>query len=331
MSALLVGSRALRHWYKDARYPRDWDLFVNQDAYGSWLERYQHLIEESRESRENKYVYILKSGVKIEVEVAEPGDSVSEFLEINETMCRRYSWMCKMPVFGFDAIIAPATTLQVIKRSHIYWPHNWTKHIRDYHFLKTKELTPSSEEEAAAHLRLEEKKEGNPDKTIFSLNVSNDEFFDASEALLCRFFEHDDIHAATCYYDEPLYRKAKRDTSKAMVDKDLFEAMSQQDKCRMVREEVFVIALERRIIPHLCEPSVPGEELIPEGLINSAFNYAIMRICTSLTRGWFREFAIENYPEICTYKTDFVKKFLVALKAGKVRQREVSSGQTDGE
>lgn len=323
MHALLIGSRALKHWYEDARIPRDWDLFVPNEMHDRWLDLNKELIEEVRESRQDKFVYILKCGVKVEVELTgEP--SVMNFINLGMNMP-------SINVFGLEARIAQPSTLLAVKRSHIYWPHNWHKHIKDYHFLRQKGVSMTEQEREFYKQRLEEKKAGNPDKTIFSLNVSNEEFFDASEASLGRSFEHDDLHQATCYYDEPLYRKAKRDTTKAMIDRDLFEAMSHEDQCRMVREEAFVIALERRIIPHLLQPVEEGKPLIDVKIIRSAFDYAIMRICTSLTRGWFREFAIENYPAIHHHDTDFVKKFLVALKAGKVREREVSSSQPGGE
>jgi hypothetical protein len=312
MDALLIGSRAQKHWFSDARLPRDWDIFITAEQRYIWLEKYQGLLEETRESRTNKYAYILKCGTKIEMEVADC-DSASGFIEANQNMPL-------ISVFGVDAHIARPGSLMAIKKSHLYWPHNWLKHIRDYHFLKNKDIIPSDLEREIGNLRFNEKKDGNPDKTIFSLNVTNEEFFDASEGVLKRSFEHDDIHAATCYYDEPLYRKAK------MVDKDLFKALSYEDQCRMVREEVFVIALERRIIPHLLTEILPGEPLIDLTEVRRGFDYAIMRICTSMTRGWFREFAIENFPAIYDYNVDFVKKFLLALKAGKVREREISSG-----
>jgi len=323
MHATLIGSRALCYWYEDARYPRDWDLFVTRETHDQWVEQNKHLIREVRESRKDKFVFILSCGVKVEIEIADE-PSVSAFIELNTNGPQ-------INVFGIQATIASPHCLLALKRSHIYWPHNWHKHIRDYHFLKDKGVQMGYLVEDACNMRLEEKKIGNPDKTIFSLNVSNEEFFDASEASLLRSFEHDDIHAATCYYDEPLYRKAKKDATKAMVDRDLFEAMSYDDQCKMVREEAFVIALERRIIPHLMEPQLPGEPLIDKAVIRHGFDYAIMRICTSLTRGWFREFAIENFPAIYKHDTDFVKKFLLALKHGKVRERAVSPGETDRE
>jgi len=59
-----------------------------------------------------------------------------------------------------------------------------------------------------------------------------------------------------------------------------------------VDEEATVIALERKIIP-----IIKGESVEDVNLFN-AYKWALMRICTNLTSGWFRDFAIDNYFEI---------------------------------
>ena len=49
-----------------------------------------------------------------------------------------------------------------------------------------------------------------------------------------------------------------------------------------------------------------------------AFLEALKAICTRLTSGWFREFAIENYYEIIFTQINFVKKFRYYFKIGKI-------------
>jgi hypothetical protein len=59
-----------------------------------------------------------------------------------------------------------------------------------------------------------------------------------------------------------------------------------QIKC--VKEEAMVIALERFLLPKLSsDPS-------------AAFMSALTRICTTLTKGWFREFSIDNFTRLTT-------------------------------
>ena len=76
------------------------------------------------------------------------------------------------------------------------------------------------------------------------------------------------------------------------------------------QEEGFVIALERKIIPYL-DKDVDAR---------SAFMWAIMRIGTNLTSGWFRDFAIDNYINIIKHDHDYVGKFKEALANGKIRK-----------
>src|SRR5581483_5593866 len=54
------------------------------------------------------------------------------------------------------------------------------------------------------------------------------------------------------------------------------------------------IALERYLIPMISK--------------NQEYSYlsALVRICTSLTKGWFRQFAIDNYPRLSNLDKDLL-------------------------
>ncbi len=69
-------------------------------------------------------------------------------------------------------------------------------------------------------------------------------------------------------------------------------------------EEAYVIALERKIIPTM--KGSPGPFWKPF----DAFKWALMRICTTLCSGFFRQWAIDNYFLILnSYDPGFVDKF----------------------
>lgn len=58
-----------------------------------------------------------------------------------------------------------------------------------------------------------------------------------------------------------------------------------------------VIALERYILTEIeTDPVV-------------AYEMAIKRICTTLTGGWFRDYAVEHWPEVREPNVDYVAKF----------------------
>jgi hypothetical protein len=76
-----------------------------------------------------------------------------------------------------------------------------------------------------------------------------------------------------------------------------------------------VIALERRIIPMLngCGEVVTSKK---------AFEWSLMRICTTLCSGWFRQFATDNYVKILEYyNPNYVQKFLKSESEGLIKKQ----------
>ena len=55
-----------------------------------------------------------------------------------------------------------------------------------------------------------------------------------------------------------------------------------------------VIALERYLIPTISKNQ------------EASYHLALNRICTSLTKGWFRQFAIDNYPRLSNLDKDLL-------------------------
>src|SRR5690606_6535747 len=66
-------------------------------------------------------------------------------------------------------------------------------------------------------------------------------------------------------------------------------------KLKCVREEAMAIALGRFIIPGFVHDS------------QIAYSMALRKVCTTLTKGWFRDFAIDHYPELQTVDKDLLK------------------------
>ncbi|POG71333.1 hypothetical protein GLOIN_2v1606934, partial [Rhizophagus irregularis DAOM 181602=DAOM 197198] len=55
-----------------------------------------------------------------------------------------------------------------------------------------------------------------------------------------------------------------------------------------------VIALERYLIPMSSKNQ------------DTSYRSALVKICTSLTKGWFRQFAIDNYPRLSNLDKDLM-------------------------
>jgi hypothetical protein len=287
--AVLIGSMALRHWCPKVDRNSDYDIILSN-------EEYKHIASEYTLSKRGHKSLLEYEGVRYEIETDD---------KQSNRMILEYPSPSSIQILGLEFKVATLGILLALKRSHRYLPNHWHKNIRDYHFLKKR----TQLDEHLLHISNTREAEYTVRTTKYSLNVSNDHFFKASQHAVGRLYEHDDIHQATCFYDAPLWSRCKSDLSKAYISKNLFDKLSIDDQIKMVQEEAFVIALERMVLPNNQHPL-------------KAFKYAIMRICTDLTRGWFREFAVEHYFEIMDHNVDFVFKFKEALQSGKIRQSE---------
>lgn len=219
---------------------------------------------------------------------------------------------------------ARLASLLLISRACLLDARGWLPRMQEFQRLRplvsAAAITPP-EEAAYAALRREVEARTPPVHRA-SMRAPNEAFFGEFKHDDIRLYEHDDLHRTTCYYDEPLYLKAKDDRSLAIVPRHNFERMSHLDRSRLVREECHAIALERVVIPARalnlpCDPA-------------HAYLYALHRICTDLATGWFREFAIETFAELASADTDFAGRFEHAVASGDVRPRSsgpMSAGQ----
>ncbi|KAJ3060508.1 hypothetical protein HDU98_003528, partial [Podochytrium sp. JEL0797] len=129
------------------------------------------------------------------------------------------------------------------------------------------------------------------------LNVSNEEFFShsMSNMLRKRLFNHDAIHELICYEERPLYEKFKKDLKKANLDKRMFDATDLDTQLKLVREETMANALERFMLPGRVEDE------------NEAYLLALERVCTTLTKGWLRDFAAYHFLQVCKLDVDLAQ------------------------
>lgn len=302
---LLVGSRALNYWIPD-RKVNDWDVITTRDELKAWHQaNSSNILSEVSAWNGNKAHFRLSDQSRIEFEIATPDSSTQQLLDLS-------SDYPEISFGGMKLKVPPSEILFLVKKSHITKPINWWKHINDYHLLKgigaDKKLDDHLNEILKLRIAETDKRYPSPKP---SLNMPNEKFFGKSQKVVGRTFNHDDLHLVTCFYDEPLHAKMKFDRSKALVEKSLWDAFSYDDKIKAVQEEAFAIALERKVIP-----AINNQKSIDQTL---AFRHAVERICTTLTAGWFREFAIENVPKIMVCNVDYVDKFKTWLdKQGKV-------------
>ena len=144
------------------------------------------------------------------------------------------------------------------------------------------------------------------------LNKIKSEFFTDDVPYI---YDHDTIHEAVKFLDKPMYRYFIIPEQDVLCSREKFTSLSYQNKLLAVYEEASVLTLERSIIPY---------KITDQDKIKEKFRFALMKVCTSITSGWFREFAWRNYFEVLEMnkQNDFYFKFLDGLKSGIVKKLE---------
>lgn len=184
------------------------------------------------------------------------------------------------------------TDLYTLKLSHCFWNIHWQKTMRDILFFQENNIQYDSD----LFKLLYKDWEIIHGKKPAYLDMDNDEFFTES---VKRKYIHDDIHAAIAYYDKPMYSVLKTDSSKALISRKMFESLSHEDKIKTCREEIYVTALERFLVPN---------KFVYSTLV--AYRGALKRLVTSMTKGWFPLFIVLNYKELKNPDLDYREKFL---------------------
>ncbi len=173
--------------------------------------------------------------------------------------------------------------LAIIKRSHLWRSLSFGKHITHYHkYLRrfTKEFSQHDIDVLARRTKMT--MEAYPQQGP-NLRQPVEEFFTDA---VTKKFSHDWLHELYAFTDRPIYTKMQRDPSTAWCEKDMWDEFTHTQKMYAVAEEALVIATERFL--------VPNDFNFPAKL---AYHKAVEKICTTLCKGWFRDFAIDNYPQ----------------------------------
>ncbi len=129
-----------------------------------------------------------------------------------------------------------------------------------------------------------------------NLNVSKEEFFDVDKTGVVQHYDHDWLHTVVARIvngtTTPTYLSYMKDGAAVACDKDKFTSLPRFQRIYGVIEESMVLALERSLIPQWIKGI--GN---PWATQYETYKYALQKVCTSITGGWFREFAWENYDQ----------------------------------
>jgi hypothetical protein len=181
--------------------------------------------------------------------------------------------------------------LYTIKVSHSYWVlenGSWDKHMSDIVALKragAKIIQPLHD----LLYKVWEEKYG---RKRVNLQMDKSAFFDDA---VKRTFDHDSIHESVAYGEVPIYDSVLVNGQTIAMDMAAIRALDYSEQIKLYREEVYVTALERYVIPS-------GYKFSPR----RAYAMALQKTITSLTKGWSAQFMVENYETFRIPDIDYV-------------------------
>lgn len=296
---ILIGSRALafRAPYLLNRQPKDFDWVCTAEEFDHWMSEQSNQLGITSVSSPSEYKRVVRGATNCEFEITHP-DASSELMA---QLVASDSETLETPV----GLIPSLDLLFTIKKSHRYRknsPHFW-KNLVDYHLMKS--VGCQVRPEYGTFLKLREKETYT--HSAPKLNVSKREFF--ADDGISYTYDHDSIHEAVKHLDRPAYVYFQKDGAEVACDKNKFFACSREIQLYSVVEESAVLAIERSLIPF------PGRTN-PE----RSWKIAFSKVCTSISSGWWREFAYENAMDcLKLYPQDYWDKFQKGLAAGVVK------------
>lgn len=301
---ILIGSRALALRAPKAlmRKPLDFDFVCTQSEFDFWLAKNGEKVNPTKvypmvNEHNNVHKMIVEGSTNCEFEIITPGTTSVELHELVMSDKESFETPFGM-VPSFDMLFT-------IKSSHKYLrnsPHFW-KTLVDYHIMKRMGAVIRPEWQSFHKSREKETYWYKHPK----LNQSKDSFF--ADDNIQYVYDHDTIHESVARGDKPAYTYYMKDGAQVDCDKEKFFAIDQQIRLNGVVEEAAVLAIERSLVPH---PGVWTPEY--------AWKFALAKVCSSITSGWFRAFAYENALEILKlYPQGYWEKFQKDVESGLVK------------
>lgn len=292
---LVIGSYALNN-VTYIRNPTDLDIIVDWQTLASIAEdkRFK-LIPTNPSHFVGTFVPLNK---RLEITVANKDDTNSQLLDLHR--CAPTSSLADLEV-----VYPNLDWLYTLKMSHRFKknsPH-FHKTMSDILFMRT--LGAKIADLDWFELRQRQTLTKHP-----KLNQSKGAFFDTPG--INYVYDHDSIHLAMALGSRPAYEEYK--DGEVWCSKRLWDEQPHIVQLRGVLEEALVLALERSQIPFDFKPNLIW-----------SFKFALEKVCTSITSGWFREFAWEHYHQVLDQFSqlpwNYVDRFQECLQQNIIRRR----------
>lgn len=307
---ILIGSRALALRAPGAlhRAPVDFDWCCTKEEFDTWMETSSAKVSPTKVYELPEFhKWIVEGSTNCEFEINVPGTSTEMLMDIVEGDPESIE-----TPFGK---VPSLDLLFTIKDSHKFKKFetprgcaNFYKTAIDWYIMKKMGAKVREEYKAFHALR---EQESCPHK-LPKLNMSKMDFFDSDQNGVVQTYVHDDIHVAIALNDRPAYTYYMKDGSEVLTDKNKFFSVPESTRLAGTIEEALTLALERSLIAH---PGVWTPDY--------AFKFALAKVCTTITGGYFRAYSFEHvFEALQQYPRDYYQRFQKAVADGTVRRIE---------
>lgn len=303
---VLIGSRAARKHGIPRIFPKDYDIIGEYNEVIDYAKRCGKIADCYPTSKGKKLFISIKryddqEMAIIEAEITWPGSIAADLFNL----VAADSDTTSEEIDGFDFLIPSLNVLYMLKMSHRFLKNS-------PHFLKTMEDIHIMRQRGAVFVQehapfFSRRESATYDYSHPKLNVSKKDFFNGDGVQYV--YDHDSIHESTKILEKPAYQFFKVPGEDVKCSKDLFWSLPEIVRISAVLEESYVLALERSQIPF-------GSIIKPK----QSFDIALMKVCTSITSGWFRTYAWENYYKAQSLYSDmYEEKFWYDVNRGIVK------------
>jgi len=190
-----------------------------------------------------------------------------------------------------DIMYASEETLYTIKAAQLKFDVFWDKTANDVIDYQRRGIRLNQE---LFNLLIKDFTEFHGKRWANLKGKDNQTFF---QDAVTRKYVHDTIHDAVAYYDRPLYEKIL--TGKGVeCDVNLIYDLPEEDQIRLAKEEIFVTALERFLIPKDFKFSQ-----------NRAYWLSLKKFITTMSSGKMSKFLIDNFSKLSYNADDYVTTF----------------------
>jgi len=302
---LLIGSRAMSLRLGSAMFRPcvDFDFVCTKAEFDSWLDKNRSKVGEAEvyELPEHNKWIVKGPGAICEFDIVQPGSS-------NELLASMVNDEWLDTPFGS---VPPINALFAIKDAHKFKKfhldnRNFWKTFQDWNVMKHMGCVIRDEYKAFHQLR---EKESYAAQKHPKLNVSKDNFFSDNGLESTMIYDHDSVHCSAAPDGIPAYTKYMRVDQPVLCDKDKFFSLPREVQLAGVVQEAVVLAIERSKVPF-------GDTMSDR----QAWLFALSKICSSITSGWFRKFSYDHIPDVIKlYPANYWTKFQDDVENGLVR------------